>query len=173
MDATITPQPSDPRPEGSDEGRPLRQRIADRWNRLGPAGKAGVIVISGVAVVVVGSLFASYNSRATAAAAVEEEDTDPLSRSWTNHAGGYYMCSHRGCKKKAYPTIFDHDCCGRCRPGRECLRAAQGDYDGPGGFAHTYYELLLRPGVCEVCGEPPEAHPWVFDSRTGQRHSAG
>ncbi|MEV6808419.1 hypothetical protein [Streptomyces sp. NPDC051132] len=70
------------------------------------------------------------------------------------------------------PTVFGHDCCGRCRPGRNCLTAAQRDYDGPGGFAHNYFEVLLRPGVCEVCGEPPEAHPWVFDTLTGQRRSA-
>jgi hypothetical protein len=151
------PQPSDPQPEGSDGGRPLRRRIADRWNGLGPAGKAGVIVIGGVAAAVVAGFFAPSNTRATAAAAVDEKDTDPPTRWWTNHAGGYYVCSH--CSKKVNPTITGHDCCGRCSRGRGCLRAAQRDYDGPGSFAHTYFEALLRPGVCTVCGEPPEAHP--------------
>ncbi|MFI0048146.1 hypothetical protein ACH4M7_34695 [Streptomyces sp. NPDC017249] len=103
---------------------------------------------------------------------VEEEDTEPPTRRWTNHAGGYCVCSHQGCGKKVNPTVFGHDCCGRCRSGRNCLTAAQRDYDGPGGFAHNYFEVLLRPGVCEVCGEPPEAHPWVFDTLTGQRRSA-
>lgn len=163
------PQPSDPPREGSDEERPLRQRIADRWNRLGPVGKAGVILISGMAVAVVGGFFALSNTRATAAAAVEEEDTDQPVRLWTNHAGGYCVCSHQGCSKKVNPTIIGHDCCGRCWPGRDCLRAAQRDYDGPGGFAHNYFEVLLRPGVCDVCGELPEAHPWVFDSIHGER----
>lgn len=167
------PQPFDPPSEGSDGGKPLRQRIADGWNRLGPAGKAGVIVIGSVAAAMVAGLFASSNTRATAGDEVEEEDTDPPTRWWTNHAGGYYVCSHQGCSKKVNPTIFGHDCCGRCWPGRDCLSAAQRDYDGPGGFAHNYFEVLLRPGVCEVCGEPPKAHPWEFDSLTGQRHSSG
>jgi hypothetical protein len=167
------PQPFDPPPEGSDGKKPLRQRIADRWNRLGPTGKAGVIVIGSVTAAMVAGLLASSNTLATAADAVAEEDTDPPTRWWTNHAGGYYVCSHQGCSKKVNPTIFGHDCCGRCWPGRDCLSAAQGDYDGPGGFAHNYFEVLLRPGVCEVCGEPPKAHPWEFDSLTGQRHAAG
>lgn len=150
----------------------MRQRLADRWNRLGPVGKAGVIVIGGVAAAVAGSLLTSSSPRATGADVVEEEDTEPPTRRWTNHAGGYCVCSHQGCSKKVNPTVFGHDCCGRCRSGRNCLTAAQRDYDGPGGFAHNYFEVLLRPGVCEVCGEPPEAHPWVFDTLTGQRRSA-
>lgn len=115
------PQPSDPQPGGSDGGRPLRRRIADRWNGLGPAGKAGVIVIGGVAAAVVGGFFALSNTRATAAAVVDEEDTDPPTRWWTNHAGGYYMCSHMECSKKVNPTIIGHDCCGRCSCGRDFL----------------------------------------------------
>ncbi|MFE7712686.1 hypothetical protein ACFU6I_44765 [Streptomyces sp. NPDC057486] len=75
---------------------------------------------------------------------------------WSSN--GYWLCSHSGCSKKVNPTITDHGCCGRCWPGRDCLSAAQRDYDGPGSFAHTYFEGLLRPGVCTVCGEPPEAH---------------
>jgi hypothetical protein len=160
-------QPSDLPPEGSDGEKPLRQRIADRWNGLGPAGKAGVIVIGAAAVI--GGFFALSSTRATAAAVADEEDTDPPIRWWTNHAGGYYVCSHTGCSKKVNPTITGHDCCGRCQRGRNCLSAAQRHYDGPGSFAHTYFEGLLFPGVCTVCGEPHEAHPWVFDFRTGQR----
>jgi hypothetical protein len=38
------------------------------------------------------------------------------------------------------------------------MTAAQHDYSGPGSFAHTYFEALLRPGICDTCGEPPEAH---------------
>jgi hypothetical protein len=79
-------------------------------------------------------------------------------RLWTNHAGGYFVCSHMGCQKKADWTIPDHDCCGRCTQGRGCRRAAQENYPGPGSFAHRYFEVLLRPGVCDVCGELPEAH---------------
>ena len=80
------------------------------------------------------------------------------SRSWTNHAGGYYVCSHRGCAKKANPFIPGHDCCGRCIRGRVCLSESQVNYDGPGTFAHASFVVVLRPGVCDVCGEPPEAH---------------
>jgi hypothetical protein len=83
---------------------------------------------------------------------------DQSSRWWTNHAGGYYVCTHMGCSKKADWTIPDHDCCGRCRPGRDCHRAAQQNYAGPGTFAHRYGEALLRPGRCDTCGELPEAH---------------
>ncbi|ACZ83286.1 hypothetical protein Aros01_08771 [Streptosporangium roseum] len=44
------------------------------------------------------------------------------------------------------PPITDHDCCGRCRRGWDCLSAAQRDYDGPGNFAHTYFaEMFLNP----------------------------
>jgi hypothetical protein len=87
--------------------------------------------------------------------------TDPTyqpGRSWTNHAGGYFVCSHMGCSKKANSTVTDHDCCGRCRRGRDCLSDAINNYDGPGSFAHTYWEAILRPGVCATCDEPPEAH---------------
>ncbi|AWN24935.1 hypothetical protein [Streptomyces sp. NEAU-S7GS2] len=112
----------------------------------------------GVATAVVGGFLALSNARASAASP-ERDSYDPFEhRHWTNHAGGYYVCRHKGCSKKANPTVTAHDCCGRCWPGRDCLRAAQRDYDGPGGFAHTYFEGLLRPGVCTVCGEPPEAH---------------
>ena len=36
-------------------------------------------------------------------------------------SAGYYVCSHFGCKKKVNPAIADHDCCGRCRQGHDCL----------------------------------------------------
>lgn len=132
-------------------------------------------MVGGVAAAVVGGFLVLSDTRATAAAEVEdeEEDTDLfVHRSWTNHAGGYFVCTHLGCQKKVNPTIFDHDCCGRCWPGRDCLGAAQRDYDGPGGFAHTYFEGLMRPGVCVTCREPPEAHPWVFNRLTGDRRPA-
>jgi len=132
-----------------------------------------VIGIGVVAAAVARGIVAPPTTRVIAAAAAEDEDTNPPTRSWTNHAGGYYECSHQGCRKKVNPTIFGHDCCGRCWRGRDCRSAAQRDYDGPGGFAHTYFEGILFPGVCTVCGEPPEAHPWEFDSRTGQRRPAG
>jgi hypothetical protein len=90
------------------------------------------------------------------------DQTGPqFGRTWTNHDGGYYVCSHLGCKKKAdILNIPDHDCCGRCRQSRDCLRAALANYAGPGTFPHRYWELAgrLRPGVCATCGEPPEAH---------------
>lgn len=166
------PKPSDAPPEGSDDERPLRQRIADRWNSLGPFGKAGVVV-GGLAAAAVGGFLVLSNTRATAAAEVEdEEETDRVVRSWTNHAGGYFVCSHLGCQKKVDPTVFSHDCCGRCRAGRDCLGASHDDYDGPGGFAHTYFEGLMRPGVCVICGEPPKAHQWVFDHLRGDRRPA-
>ena len=86
------------------------------------------------------------------------DQTDRPYRSWSS--AGYYVWSHMGCSKKVNPAITDHDCCGRCRRGRGCMRDAQENYDGPGSSYHTYWELALelRPGVCATCGEPPEAH---------------
>lgn len=77
---------------------------------------------------------------------------------WTNRAGAYTRCSHSPCSKKASPVITDHDCCGRCRRAPDCLALAQESYDGPGTFDHKYFEVMLRPGVCDICGEPPERH---------------
>ncbi|MET7593875.1 hypothetical protein ABZS84_02240 [Streptomyces sp. NPDC005481] len=167
------PRPSAPQSDGSDDQRTLRQRIAGRWNSL-HVRQAG-FVIGGVAVAVAGIILIALSTpRATASSASDEEaeeDTDLLiTRRWTNHSGGYFVCSHMGCAKKVDPTIFRHDCCGRCWPGQECRGAAQRDYDGPGHFAHNYFEVALRPGICEDCGEPPEAHHWVFDRHHGDRY---
>jgi hypothetical protein len=79
-------------------------------------------------------------------------------RSWTNHAAGYYVCGHIGCSKKANRIIVDHDCCGRCNQGRLHLNEAMVNYDGPGAFAHKYWEALLSPGVCATCGVAPGSH---------------
>lgn len=166
------PHPSDPRTEGSNEPRPVLQRIAETWNLLRPVAKAGVIVIGTVAVMAVKSLLALADTHATATDSVED-DANLITRWRTNHAGGYYVCTHNGCSKKVNPTIFGHDCCGRCRLGRDCLSAAQRDYDGPGGFAHNYFETLLYPGVCDTCEEPAEAHLWVFDFIHGDRYPTG
>lgn len=89
-------------------------------------------------------------------------------RSWTNHAGGYYVCGHTGCSKKADPVIPGHDCCGRCYPGRKCLLVALNTYDGPGIFAHAYARTARRPDVCGVCGEPPKR----TERRPGLSHVA-
>lgn len=149
---------SDPPPGDNDDVKPLRQRIADRWNGLGTAGKAGVI---GAAVLVAGAFLTRSEPR-TSAVDPEQDSCDDMAEQrvcqWTNHAGGYYVCSHRGCSKKARPLIADHDCCGRCWHGRDCLNAAYRDYDGPGDFPHPYFETLMYPGVCDVCGEPSDAH---------------
>lgn len=88
-------------------------------------------------------------------------------RYYTNHAGGYYTCSHTGCKKKADSFITNHDCCGRCGMGRTCKQESMADYDGPGGFAHRASPPspaaiqigTATPGICTVCHEPLEDHP--------------
>lgn len=84
---------------------------------------------------------------------------DQTTRWFSNHDGGYYVCKHRGCSKKARPDIPDHDCCGRCLVGRDCLSAALNSYTGPGGFLHNYFETVLRPGACDICGLGREGHP--------------
>lgn len=75
----------------------------------------------------------------------------------------YHVCSHRGVQQEGRPDHHGPDCCGRCWPGRNCLRVAQRDYDGPGGFAHNYIEALPRPGVC---GEPPKHTPGCSTATT-------
>jgi hypothetical protein len=77
---------------------------------------------------------------------------------WYNFAGHYQVCGHEGCSKKVTLSVTDHDCCGRCRKGRDCPTAAQRSYDGPGYFVHSYSDSILSPGVCVTCGEPPEIH---------------
>lgn len=87
--------------------------------------------------------------------------------SWSS--AGYRLCRHGACSKKADPIIIDHRCCGRCQPGRNCRSAASDAYDGPGTFAHDYHEGILDPGMCTVCGEPDEAHRWVYNGFVGER----
>jgi hypothetical protein len=148
---------SSPAPEGGGDARPLRRRIVDGWASLRPGVKLG----TGVAVALAAHFVAlAVDARATRPSEADsaEEEPEPPIRLWTNHAGGYWVCSHLGCQKKANWTIPTHDCCGRCWPGRECLKTAQRDYDGPGGFAHRFGDTWLNPGICHICGEPPEAH---------------
>ena len=79
-------------------------------------------------------------------------------RMWTNHAGGYFTCSHRGCAKKVVASITDHDCCGRCAGARDCHNKAAANYSGPGTFYHRYHEGIVAPGVCMTCKEGRESH---------------
>ncbi len=91
----------------------------------------------------------------------EPELVDEVSQTktgqWTNHAGGYWVCSHSGCSKKADDAITDHDCCGRCNRGRTCRQGAAANYTGPGTFFHGFSEAG-RTGQCTVCGQPREDH---------------
>lgn len=94
-----------------------------------------------------------------------ESDTG-RTRWYTDHDGGYYVCSHSGCKKKADPFITDHDCCGRRERGRKCKQESMERYDGPGTFAHRAQpptdigiEIGTQtPGLCTICNEPLDAH---------------
>ncbi|WP_432100786.1 hypothetical protein [Streptomyces sp. WAC 04229] len=155
------PEPSDsvsptgPAPEIC-EAKPLLRRIADGWASVRPEAKAA----AGAAVLLTAHFVAlAREERAyRAAEAQREEQLEPVTRHWTNHAGGYWWCSHGGCQKKANWKIPTHDCCGRCWPGRECLKIAQRDYDGPGSFAHGFSGTLLNPDECHICGEPGESH---------------
>ena len=162
--------PSDTPPAGSNAERPVRRRVDDAWHRIEPvATKAGAVVLSVAAAAVVKGLIARSSTHTPAPA--PEKPADPPTAMWTNHAGGYYTCSHGGCQKKVNPTIFGHGCCGRCFPGRNCLSAAQRDYDGPGHVAHNYHDGPLYPGVCTICSQPSEAHLWHFDRIHGERRA--
>ncbi|MFF9819409.1 hypothetical protein [Streptomyces sp. NPDC014006] len=68
------------RPEDDSEKKPMRQRLADRWNGLGAPAKSVAVVI-GVAVAVAGSLVAVAYSRADSDDEVDEDNasTRPLS----------------------------------------------------------------------------------------------
>lgn len=103
-------------------------------------------------------LVAMFGNEVVSESGVAGEDESTKSRTLTNNAGGYYVCGHLGCTKKANWTISDHDCCGRCSQGRSCRSDAAENYDGPGSFAHRYFETIMAPGVCDVCGESPEDH---------------
>jgi hypothetical protein len=84
------PQPSNLPPEDSAEQKPLRRRIADRWNGLGPAGKVRLIAIGGIAVV--GGFLAISSTRASVPSPGRDNCDDIADREpnwWTNHAGGY------------------------------------------------------------------------------------
>ncbi|MDV5142880.1 hypothetical protein R1T08_00695 [Streptomyces sp. SBC-4] len=131
-------------------------------------------MIRGLTTVMVTTLLAVLGKRlASATPPGERHNEEPLyplrTGRRTNHAGGYCLCAHFGCSKKANPTVMDHECCGRCSPGRNCLNAAQLNYDGPGLVAHDYSEGFLEPGICTFCKEPSEAHIWVFDRIRGER----
>lgn len=166
-----TDQPPDTLSEVGDGERPLRRRVADTWHRLAPhAGEAAFILLSAAAL----TAAKGYIARSTAQtpAVVEQEETAAPTFEWRgNGEGGYYSCSHQGCQKKADPIIVGHQCCGRCWPGRDCHSAAQRNYDGPGHFPHSYDEAFRRPGVCAHCGEPSEAHLWVYDRHIGERRA--
>ncbi|MFD7855178.1 hypothetical protein ACFV6B_12955 [Streptomyces microflavus] len=162
-DITTTPrtEPSEPvKP-------PLRQRIAARWDKLHPTTKT--IVVTGLTVAAAGALRAVAGGRAPAdepARPIESAENtgqgryDHLGRHvQLNNHGYYYMCRHYVCSKKVNWTIPGHDCCGRCTPGRNCLKEAQLNYAGPGTFAHKFWDTLMQPDVCVTCGEPPEVHP--------------
>ncbi|MFF6931320.1 hypothetical protein [Streptomyces californicus] len=146
---------------------PLRQRIATRWDNLNPTTKA--IMVTGLTVVAAGVVRAVAGGRAPAdepAHPIETEENtrqgryDHLGRHvQLNNHGYYYMCQHYACSKKVNWTIPGHDCCGRCTPGRNCLKEAQRDYAGPGTHAHEFWETFMNPGVCATCGELPEVHP--------------
>ncbi|MFD4795975.1 hypothetical protein [Streptomyces anulatus] len=147
---------------------PLHRRIATRWDNLNPTTKT--IVVTGLTVVAGGALRALAGGRTTETTAlaplpVEPDDTgrgryDHLGRHvQLNNHGLYYMCRHYACSKKVNWTIPGHDCCGRCTPGRNCLKEAQRDYAGPGTFAHKFWDTFMQPGICVTCGELPEVHP--------------
>ncbi|MFJ5712760.1 hypothetical protein [Streptomyces sp. NPDC093105] len=168
-------QPSGLHPEAKGGKKSLRQRFADGWDRLDPEHKKRLV--HGLGAITVTALGAALGKRLAPAAPPGEEHGHqqpyyPLRRGrWSNNAGGYWVCAHYGCSKKANPTVMEHECCGRCSPGRRCLNAAQLSYDGPGSFAHNYQEGFLAPGICTVgtCGQSSEAHIWVFDFIRGER----
>ncbi|MFD6802794.1 hypothetical protein [Streptomyces cyaneofuscatus] len=161
--------------EDTGEEKLLLRRIGDRWNSLGLAGKAVLIggaVVGGVIVLARIGAFVSGSGSDGSRDSTDERIGDRTGQGeqrWSTNASGYWHCTHMGCTKKANPTILGHGCCGRCQPGRECLKVAQRDYDGPGGFAHNFFDTWLHPGVCNTCGEGSEAHPYEYDFVRSER----
>jgi hypothetical protein len=65
--------PSGPPPENDAERKPLRRRVTDAWNKLGPASKVGVISVTAA---VVGGVIAVAHGRATAAMTDDEGEAE-------------------------------------------------------------------------------------------------
>lgn len=68
---------------------------------------------------------------------------------------GEWTCDHNGCLKHRMldlSLVVGHRCCGRCAEGQAHKTAAWGDAPL---IEHAYYEGLVTPGVCTVCGEGP------------------
>lgn len=89
--------------------------------------------------------------------AVPDEERESQRVVWSANPA-YVGCTHPGCHKKANSTVLDHDCCGRCHIGRQCLSRAINNYPGPGSFHHDYWETALQPGSFGTCGEDRSAH---------------
>lgn len=67
-----------------------------------------------------------------------ESENDPPDRPLVDQSRWRLLrVRHIGCSKKVNPTITDHDCCGRCRQGRDCLTDAQRNYDGTGWLVNA------------------------------------
>lgn len=64
----------------------------------------------------------------------------PTTHKYTNHAGGYYVCSHTGCSKKAW-THDDHDCCGK--PWHHPTNTTSDNPDDDIDFATTAALLII------------------------------
>ncbi|MFJ3709994.1 hypothetical protein [Streptomyces sp. NPDC090053] len=165
MSDTTVPADDESEP-GKHKRKPLHQRVADGWNGLNVAGK--VVVIGGAAITVAVGLVVLASIRASGDdPEFESSEGIPArvnDRRPTNASGGYYQCTHGACSKKMDPRITTHDCCGRCRYSsyQDCWAISHRAYDGPGNFAHDYFETLLFPGVCATCEEPRKGH-WVLD----------
>lgn len=169
MTDTTDEQPPEPTAALDEAQRPLRQRVADRWNGLNVAGKA--VVVGGIVLAAAGGLLMLAYARASTDDPDQNDDDQGNGNATPDRqyvAQGtrvlYVRCSHWACTKKMRPAITGHDCCGRCETSRirKCSEAAERSYDGPGSFLHDYREGMLFPGVCVTCGEPPEGH-WVLD----------
>ncbi|MGW7177872.1 hypothetical protein [Streptomyces xanthophaeus] len=133
----------------------MHRRILDGWNSIEPESKLALLA----AAATIGTFILNARDGRLPAVKGEAEAPDPTVRKWTNHAGGYYVCEHVGCAKKANWKIPGHDCCGRCRRGTECIAAAYRDYSGPGGSPHEFAPTLLYPDTCCICDEAEPGHP--------------
>jgi hypothetical protein len=92
-----------------------------------------------------------------------ESENDPPDRPLVDQSRWRLLrVRHIGCSKKVNPTITDHDCCGRCRQGRDCLTDAQRNYDGTAGLS-TRCREDDRPLPSEVMEAPGRGYMLAGD----------
>ncbi|MFD6149453.1 hypothetical protein [Streptomyces sp. NPDC060243] len=153
---------TDPSSTPADEAA-AKARAGERWRRV-----RGHAVTVGVGVLGVAALAVLRQRDANGPQGSPEEEPAGHFEDVIYHGGtSYFGCRHCG-KKKATAYITSHRCCGQCQLGRVHSLAEGIDLDDP--ERHSFTGTTMYPDACMSCGEPPEAHPWVYSRAYGTRY---